>query len=146
MDLMLTNKQWECKTPVERRTALERFEVACLEQEQTPVPIKHHYANGVYAREAYIPAGVALVGKIHKYEHLNIVSKGKIRVATEDGIKIIEAPATFVSPAGTKRAGYVLEDTVWTTLHATSQTDAQEIERAVIANNYSELDKFLEQK
>jgi len=145
MDLMLVNKEWESRTPTERRSALERFEIACLEQEQVHVEVKHHFTNGVYAREGCLPKGMALVGKIHKYAHLNVVSKGKIRVATEDGIKIIEAPATFVSPAGTKRAGYVLEDTVWTTFHATTQTDAQDIEQAVIAKNYAELDKYLEQ-
>jgi len=66
-------------------------------------------------------------------------------VFTEEGVKTITAPCTFISPAGTKRAGYVLEDTVWTVFHATTSTDEAEIRKEFIAPDYNALDKQLEQ-
>jgi hypothetical protein len=116
-----------------------------LEDEQgIEIPPIEYHCNGVYAREIHIPAGVALVGEIHLQAQINVVSKGVIRVFTEGGVKTITAPHTFISPAGTKRAGYVVEDTVWTVFHATTSEDEDEIREEFIAPNYQELDKQLE--
>jgi hypothetical protein len=37
----------------------------------------------------------------------------------------------------------VHEDTIWVTIHAVQSTDLAEIERDIIAPDYSELDAFL---
>lgn len=117
-----------------------------LEQfEQTDCPLKHHFAPGTYAREIFLPADTFVIGKIHKHAHLNIVSRGRCLVATEFGVREIDAthgPVTFASEAGAKRALYVQEDTVWTTIHLTTSTDLAEIEREIIAPTFDELDAF----
>lgn len=95
-------------------------------------PVTHHYAPGLYARELFIPAGVVIVGKTHRHAHLNIISKGRIRVVSEFGAREVIAPCSFISEPGIKRAGYALEDTVWTTLHPTDKTDLAAIEAEVI--------------
>jgi quercetin dioxygenase-like cupin family protein len=87
----------------------------------------------------FIAAGVALTGKIHKYAHWNVVLKGRIRIITEKGMKEIVAPAMFVSPPGTKRAGYALEDTEWVTIHPTEETDIETIEKQIAVDTYEEL-------
>jgi hypothetical protein len=105
--------------------------------------LRHIFAPGSYAREMTIPKGTLIIGKIHKHAHLNIISKGKVRVATEFGPMSFEAPYTFVSDVGTKRAVYAIEDTIWTTIHVTTETDLDKIEEYVIAKDYDELDSFL---
>ncbi len=102
--------------------------------------LRHIFAPGSYAREMTIPKGTLIIGKIHKHAHLNIISKGKVRVATEFGPIYFEAPHTFVSEVGTKRAVYALEDTIWTTIHVTEETDLAKIEDYVIAKSYEELE------
>lgn len=93
----------------------------------------HHFAPGVYARELRIPAGVLLTGKIHRTRHLNIVSKGTIAVWSEvTGPMLVHAPFTFVSEPGTRRVGFALEDTVWTTIHPTEETDLERLEIELI--------------
>lgn len=94
----------------------------------------HHFADGVYGREIHIPAGAKLVGKMHKTAHINIVSQGCIRVWTDQGEKIISAPAIFVAPPGVKRVGEALEDTVWTTLHPnpSGEQDLNKLEQILI--------------
>ncbi len=102
----------------------------------------HYFAPGIYARELHIPAGMTLTGKIHKYAQLNILSKGKISVLTEDGIKEVEAPFTVVSPAGTKRIAYAHTDCVWTTILNTNETDVNIIEKHFTTDDENEWLEF----
>jgi hypothetical protein len=109
-----------------------REKVYALEAElqkhpQVDCPVVNHFAPGIYAREMTIPAGVVLTGAVHKTEHLNIVSKGRISVSTDDGMKEVAAPYAFVSKPGTKRVGFAIEETVWTTIHATHETDLDKL-------------------
>ena len=66
-----------------------------------------------------------------------MISVGKIAVVTEFGSEIIDGPRTWVSQPGTKRAVTAIEDTIWTTVHPTEETDLEKIESHVIAPSYS---------
>jgi hypothetical protein len=109
------------------------------------MPVKHYFSDGVYARELFIPKGTLLTGKIHKYPQFNIMSKGDLSVLTEEGIVRVQAPFAIVSPAGTKRIAYAHEDTVWTTVHGTDETDLDKIEAHFIAQSEEEFAAFVEQ-
>lgn len=103
-------------------------------------PIKHTFAEGVYIREMSIPAGHLIVGKIHKHEHVNFISKGRVTCITEGGgVEELVAPITMVSPAGTKRLLFTHEDTVWTVVHVTNETDVEKIEETVIAKKFTDM-------
>jgi hypothetical protein len=68
--------------------------------------------------------------------------QGKVSVATEFGKKYFEAPCTFISEIGLKRAVVAEEDTIWTTVHLTQyygEENLEKIEEEVIAQNYAEL-------
>ena len=121
------------------RERIDKLEAEMFKQEQVAIATTHHFAKGIYAREILIKAGTLLTGKIHKTEHLNIVSKGSITVWTEDGMKRVDAPFTMVSRPGTKRVGYAHEDTVWTTIHATDETDLEKLEAELIAADFDAL-------
>lgn len=144
-NLQLTDS-WKKKTPTERRNKIVELEKVCKSLPQVEIPVVEYFCDGIYAREITAPKGTTLVGEIHLKPQLNVVSKGKIKVATEDGVKIISAPATFISPAGVKRAGFVLEDVVWTTFHATSLTSEADIRKEFIAPDYETLDLLLGEK
>lgn len=106
-------------------------------------PLQHVFAPGAYARTIFLPAGTVIVGKIHKHQHLNILSQGEVRVLTESGgVEALRGPLTMVSPAGTKRAVYALTDVVWTTIHLTNETDLAKIEDETIAKTYEEYEQF----
>lgn len=102
-----------------------------------------HFSKDVYARELHIPKGVTLTGKIHKYEQLNILAKGRIKVLVDGIIKDIEAPFIVVSPPGTKRIAYALEDCVWITVHGTNEKDVDVIEKEFIAQDEKEYLNFI---
>lgn len=106
----------------------------------TPMDVK--FGSYTYAREMTIPKDTVIIGKIHRHQHLNIISKGSVSVVTEHGPKRYYAPCTFVSELGTKRAVYAEEDTIWTTIHTTSygcEADLDKIEAEVIAPSYGDL-------
>lgn len=116
------------------RSQIEELEAAMLQYPQTELQTAHYFADGLYAREIRIPAGVLLTGKVHAAEHLNILSKGRITVWTEDGMRELCAPHAMVSRPGTKRVGLAHEDSVWTTIHANlrNTTDLDELEAVLI--------------
>ena len=126
----------QLQASIPTREQIERLEAQMRMMEQLPIEPVHHFADGLYAREITILAGTILTGKVHSTEHLNIVSQGRIAVWTEDGMKIVAAPCTLVSRPGTKRVGFALEDTVWTTVHANPQnhTDLAALEAVLIEN------------
>jgi hypothetical protein len=105
----------------------------------------HHFAPDVYVRELFIPEGVALTGKIHKHELMNILVSGTVRVNTDDGMETLTGPLIFNSRAGTKRAIYGITDAIWLNVHPTGLTDLDEIEEEFIAPSFEALDyrKFL---
>lgn len=148
MDLALNDKQdnWQMLSVKERRDKILELERVCKTMKQIDIQVSELFCNGVYAREILIPAGATVVGEIHLFDQINVVSKGKIKVVTDQGEKVIEAPATFISPAGVKRAGFALEDTVWTVFHATTHTNETDIRKECIAPNYEVLDKQLESR
>lgn len=102
------------------------------------LPVKNHFSKGVYARELFIPKGTVLTGHIHKYENLNIMSQGELSILTEGGVVRVKAPYTVVSPPGTKRLAYAHEDTVWTTIHGTNETDIEKIEDMFVTHSHAE--------
>jgi hypothetical protein len=117
----------------ERIDRLEAIMRRCLPA--VDLPTAHHFFDGLYAREITIPAGTLLTGKIHRTEHLNVVVSGAIVVWSEDnGPRLIEAPCEFVAPAGVRKVGFALEDTVWTTVHANPDNvvDLDELELLLI--------------
>ena len=120
------------------RSLVFEAEAIMKEMPQVEIEVKHHFSKDVYAGEITIPAGVTLVGEIHKFENLNILSKGRMKVLTEDGIVEVEAPFTVVSPPGTKRIAYTLTECVWTTIHGTSEKDVDVIGSIFIAKSEQE--------
>ncbi len=103
------------------------------------IPHVDRFSKGVYSREITITKGTFLIGKIHKFENLNILSKGKLSIISIDGCHTVEAPHTVVSSPGVKRFAYAHEDSVWTTIHGTDETDVDKIEEIFIAKDYSEV-------
>lgn len=104
------------------------------------MPLKHSFAPGVYVREIFIPKGSVLTGKIHRHAHPNFLMKGEVIVVTEHkGREHLVAPVSMISQPGTKRAIMALEDTIWVTVHVTTETDLKKIEDYVIAPSYGDL-------
>lgn len=113
---------------------------AVMREKGTPIVIeaRHYFAPGLYAREITIPKDTLATSKIHLFEHIDIISKGEISVLTDEGMKRIKAPATFVSKPGLKRIGYAHEETVWISIIACNETDPEKAEKLLVVDTQEE--------
>ncbi len=103
-----------------------------LSMPQAETETRHHFADGIYARELFIPAGVCLVGALHKTNHLFTVSQGECVAVTHEGREEIKAPYMGQTQPGMKRVIYAITDTVLTTFHVTEETDVDKIAEQIL--------------
>lgn len=103
-----------------------------MPEHQIVIEPTHIFAHGLYAREVTLPEGSTAVGYAHAQEHICIISKGRVLVVGEDGTQEIVAPATMIIPRGRKNCVHALEETVWTTIHASPAKTVDEAEAALI--------------
>lgn len=99
------------------------------------MPVQHFFAPHVYLRQITMRAGLLVIGKMHKTEHLNVIIAGDVSIKTPNGIErvtIKKYPCIFVSQPGVKKVLYCHEDTIWATIHPTDTTDMEELERELV--------------
>ncbi len=122
------------------REAIVRLEQAVGKLPQFDCPLKHYFVDGIYVREIFIPAGVVLVGYIHMQPCVTTVSAGRILIADGEATREVYAPFTMACPPGSKKAGYALEDTVWSDayLNLDNETDIEKLEARLTANSHEE--------
>jgi hypothetical protein len=117
---------------------IKQLTAVMAEMDQVDLPVNHYFSKGVYVREMSIPAGSCVVGKIHKTKHLNIISKGSCKVVTPLREFELTAPCVFESYEGEQKVVYMYEDTVWSNVHVTEETDLDAIEQHCVATEYDE--------
>lgn len=111
---------------------IQAFQAEVLNHPQIECPLNHYFAPNMYAREITMPADSIVVGKMHRFSHVNNLSKGRLIVVTTTGRKEMIAPCQWVSEAGAKRTFLILEESVLTTYHPTNETDLDKLEAELI--------------
>lgn len=93
---------------------------ALLSEGPLDLSYTHVMTPGLYVRSVAMPAGSAGVSKIHRTEHVFMLTKGKVFIGAE-GEGVIEAVAPFmqITSPGTRRVILSEQDSIWTTVHST---------------------------
>ena len=99
---------------------------------QAPVVTRHHFSDGMYAREMIMPAGCIVVGALHKTKHLFSLVSGQCEVSSVYERENITAPYLGETIPGTKRVIYSETGCTWVTYHPTHLTNIDEIEAALV--------------
>lgn len=94
--------------------------------------ITHHFSDGLYAKEAFVPAGTAIIKHIHNFSHLSILAKGRVAVMKGDVIQIVDAPACINIEANVVHGIKAMSDCVWFCIHATDETDPAKVDDVLI--------------
>lgn len=127
----------------ERRGKINALEQAMLKEEQVTIDVDHRFNGGIYAREITIPKGTLLTGRIHKFDHFDIMLSGDISVSTDTGeVKRLTGLNIMEGKAGKKRAGYAHEDTHWITFHCAEERNPEEMYEFLTCGSFEELDHF----
>lgn len=96
-------------------------------------PVRHIFTPGLYTRQILMTAGTFISSRVHKSEHPYFISMGKALVWTEEGMVLLEAPHTGITKPGTHRFLLILQDCIWTTVHANPDNETVgEIEKRII--------------
>ena len=94
--------------------------------------ITHHFSDGLYAKEARFPAGVAILKHTHNFSHLSILAEGKVAVLRGDEIDIVTAPACLEIKAGLIHGVKAITDCVWFCIHATDEKNPSKVDEILI--------------
>jgi quercetin dioxygenase-like cupin family protein len=96
------------------------------------VGIEHVFCGGIYAKKTTIPSGVVLDQHKHNFDHLSILSKGRVKVTVDGVSKEAKAGDYLEIVAGKSHKVEAITDTVWFCIHATDCIDADEIDLTLI--------------
>ena len=109
---------------------------------------KHSFANGIYIREMGMKKGQIGFSAIHKHSYAFFLLSGTLASSKEDGVEEFVAPCYIISPRGSKRIVYAVEDCIITTVHAnpTNTQDLKEIEKINVVFSWEEYDKYLKKQ
>ena len=109
---------------------------------------KHSFADGIYVREMRMKQGQLGFSAIHKHSYAFFLLSGILASSKEEGVEEFIAPCYIISPRGSKRIVYAVEDCVITTVHAnpTNTEDLKKIEQANVVFNWREYDEYLKSK
>ena len=109
---------------------------------------KHSFADGVYIREMRMKKGQLGFSAIHKHSYGFFLLSGVLASSKEEGVEEFIAPCYVVSPRGSKRIVYAVEDCVITTVHAnpTNTQDIREIEKINVVFSWKEYEEYLKSK
>jgi len=126
---------------LETRARVERLQDALNTVPQVDCPVRHYFAPGLFAREITIPAGTCLVGAVHKTQNLAVLSVGRLRLVTDDGVIEVSAPAMLTVRAGVKNAAVAIETAVWTNFfpNPDDETDLEKLVTRFTESTASEL-------
>lgn len=123
---------------MDMRRALKRLQAEVIKLPQYEPKTQHYFADGLYLRTVWSPAGSVIVGKVHKTEHFYSVLTGRVRVTTVQGTIELDAardgPQILTCPIGTKRAVFVMQDAWRMNVHrnADNITDIDALEAELV--------------
>ena len=100
---------------------------------------KHTFHAGMYCREVWRPAGVIVVGKIHKKEHFYLIVSGTVAITTDEGVKSVTGPTLLCSKPGTKRAVYAETDALCMTFHVVDAKTIEDAEHELVEEDDSSM-------
>tara|TARA_R100001510_G_scaffold54690_1_gene57679 strand:+ start:10259 stop:10729 length:471 start_codon:yes stop_codon:yes gene_type:complete len=111
-------------------------------------PLEHMFVDGVYVRQMSMKKDSAVIGKIHKNEHVWFLLSGHLSVASETNVNDYMAPCYVKAAAGSKRVIYAYEDSVWVNVYPnpTNTEDLKQLEKEIIVKDYEEFEEYINNK
>jgi hypothetical protein len=132
-----------------QRQGIVALESVLMAADQVEMPPEQLLHGGMYVRAVTVPAGTLLTGKIHKYDHIEIMASGLIAVTTDDGsARILDGFNVMPALTGKKRAAFAIEETVWISVTAVGDTGSltpDEVSDAITVDTFDDLDAFYSQ-
>lgn len=123
-DVILANPNRSVSRPVSGEELCALVD-ECEKLPQVECKVVNRFTPGLYSREFHMPAGAAIVSRVHRTEHQFFVSVGSVKVWNKltGETEVITAPFHGITKPGAVRILFPLEYTVWTTFHPNPDND-----------------------
>jgi quercetin dioxygenase-like cupin family protein len=96
------------------------------------LPEEHFFGDGLYCKRIVLPAGSTAVQHKHKYSHLSALCSGIATVTVGHESTIYKAGAVILIEAGKMHSVKAITDCVWLCIHATEETNVDEIDKVLV--------------
>jgi hypothetical protein len=95
--------------------------------------LTHTFTAGVYTRTGRIPKGRLIIGQKHRAANVFTLYRGRVMVWDADnGVRLLCAPYTEITPPGRQRLGYALEDVEGCNIFQTTAQTVEDAEREML--------------
>jgi len=94
--------------------------------------IKHHFSDGLYAKQISLPQHHYMVQHKHVYDHISILAEGWVVVTVDEVETEYHAPACINIAAGKSHEVTAVTNSVWFCIHATDETDVEKVDQVLI--------------
>ncbi len=91
--------------------------------------VKHIQADSVYIKSTFVPRNIKFYSKRTPDTHVAILAAGELVMEDGETRTRFVAPANYVIPANSRIAFYTLTECVFYCVHATDETDIEELDR-----------------
>jgi hypothetical protein len=91
--------------------------------------VKHIQSDGVYIKSTFVPMNIKFYSKRTPDAHVAILAHGELVMDDGETKTRFSSPATYVIPANTRIAFYTITECVFYCVHATQETDINELDR-----------------
>ncbi len=111
----------------------------CAQPQPDQYKTTHRFANGMYCRTMWMPAGHLVIGARHLHEHVVVMLRGEMLIYTEEGGTIsFKAGDVFTYPKGAQRAIYSVTDAEMMAIHRLPNPNERDLDKiwdAVVDTN-----------
>lgn len=106
--------------------------------------IENEFTDGIYLRRMLLNKGTAIISGIHKRDHVWFLLKGNITISNENGSEEYVAPYVGFSKAGTQRAIFANEFSIFQNVfkNPLDIKDLDEVEEYNYATTIKEYKKY----
>jgi hypothetical protein len=102
--------------------------------------LTEYLIGGAYTRVLKIPKGHTIISKLWRKRRLWIIVSGKVRITSEAGNQVVQAPYICEAPFGSKIALYAETEVLWAAITGLPETeDIADAEKYIVAEDYSVL-------
>jgi quercetin dioxygenase-like cupin family protein len=116
--------------------------------ESNITPLKHSFADQVYIRQMEMKKGTIVLGAVHNHEHVWFLLTGHLTISSNDEVQDYESPCYVVSKAGSQRAIYANEDSIFVNIHKNPDNikDISKLEKQIVSVTKEDFNKYKNKK
>lgn len=103
-----------------------------ISYKEIEIQTRHHFDNGVYNREHFIPKGASVLTHSHNFQHMSVLVSGKVILTIAGEEFAHEGPKVLSIEANVPHGIHAITDAVWMCIHSTDETDIEQIEHNII--------------